>query len=144
MPFGLWPVNEGLGQRFRHEKRWLAAPGAVSSLSWTPSTTQEYGLSAARHELKLNSLAARKSAYLRGYLNDPRFEKLGHFRLTRLQAEAYIPAIGAPPASCWHDDAPLKLLTGTVKRHPIVIGCLASLTALRATGERGSPDSRAV
>jgi len=44
--------------------------------------------------------------------------------LTRLKAEAYIPAIGAPPASCWRDDAPVKLLTGTVNRYPMVLGCM--------------------
>jgi hypothetical protein len=44
--------------------------------------------------------------------------------LTRPKAEAYIPAIGAPPACCWRDDAPVKLLTGIVKRYPIVLGCM--------------------
>ncbi len=50
-------------------------------------------------------------------------EKSVDFRLTRRQAEAYIPAIGAPSA-LRRDCAPLKLLTGTVKRHPIVLGCM--------------------
>src|SRR5664279_4209649 len=52
------------------------------------------------------------------------FRNAVDLRLTRLRAEAYIPAIGAPPASCWRDDAPLKLLTGTVKRYPMVLGCM--------------------
>jgi hypothetical protein len=61
---------------------------------------------------------------LQGYLDDTGLQKTVDLRLTRREAEAYIPAIGAPPASCWRDDAPLKLLTGTVKRHPIVLGCM--------------------
>src|SRR5476649_2385781 len=52
------------------------------------------------------------------------FRNAVDLRLTRLEAEAYIPAIGAPPASCWRDDAPLKLLTGTVNRYPMVLGCM--------------------
>jgi hypothetical protein len=47
--------------------------------------------------------------------------KVGDFRLTGIEAEAYIPAIGAL-YRLRRDRAPLKLLTGTVKHHPIVFG----------------------
>jgi hypothetical protein len=46
---------------------------------------------------------------------------VGDFRLTGIEAEAYIPAIGAL-YRLRRDRAPLKLLTGTVKHHPTVIG----------------------
>jgi hypothetical protein len=61
---------------------------------------------------------------IQGYFANAGLQKAVDLRLTRREAEAYIPAIGAPPASCWRDDAPLKLLTGTVKRYPIVLGCM--------------------
>ena len=67
---------------------------------------------------------APKVHLLKGYFDAAGLQKTVDLRLTRLRAEAYIPAIGVPPASCWRDDAPLKLLTGTVKWYPMVLGCM--------------------
>ncbi len=52
-------------------------------------------------------------------------------RLTRREAEAYIPPIGAPFRKLRLDGAPLKLLTGSVKMPPIVFGSMSFDDALR-------------
>ena len=63
----------------------------------------------------------QKLQEIRGKLDVTEIRKVGDFWLTGNEAEAYIPAIGAL-YRLRRDRAPLKLLTGTVKHHPIVIG----------------------
>ena len=61
------------------------------------------------------------------------------FVLTVNGVDAYIRPFGTSPAFKGRDGVPLKLLTGTVNRHPIVLGCAES-RRLSGRPERGSPD----
>jgi hypothetical protein len=44
--------------------------------------------------------------------------------LTKIGVPAYIRPLGTPPRLIGRVGVPLKLLTGTVKQHPTVIGCV--------------------
>lgn len=72
MPVGLWPVNDdpkvlliGL-----NDSGWIP-PFAIPSPDIIARTTQEYGLSAARYELRLCFAGSPKTRMLQGYLADP-------------------------------------------------------------------------
>ena len=72
MPVGLWPVNDdpkvlliGL-----NDSGWIP-PFAIPSPDIIARTTQEYGLSAARYELRLCFTGSSKTRMLQGYLADP-------------------------------------------------------------------------
>jgi len=98
MPVGPRAVNDDTRTRFSGliDGGWRP-PCAISSLEQTPRTTQEYGLSAARHELRHCLFGDRRKFRLTAARYHSGQEN-GHFWLTTLRAEAYIQAIGAPSA----------------------------------------------
>ena len=115
--------------RFERVPDFLAARTGceVPRLVWIPvksgpRTPLECGLSAARGVVYPGWPLWRKAKYYLAYRAPPERKNPG-FVLTIMKAVPYIRPLGTSPAAFRRDGAPLKLLTGSVKQHPIVFGC---------------------
>ena len=106
-------------------------PVAIPSLERSLRTTQEYGLSTARYELRHCLSFGRAKIFPTLVVG----QKNGAFLVDNAGGQSlYTPQRRAVRLRC--DCAPLKLLTGTVNRHPIVLGCtgFAGSSAYRRGG----------
>lgn len=128
MPVGPWPVNDGAATRLE-EAAVRIAPRCVHPSNEPQGRTMN--MASVRHGNAYIPTSKRlKRHYFGGGgrgasagTGEIRSDKVGPFRLTMLRVQAYIQPLGAPSATrC--DGAPLKLITGTVKKHPTVIGCV--------------------
>jgi hypothetical protein len=99
MPFGLWPVNDGPEPSLIG----LNDGGWMPPLRFHPSNLEpkdDLGIWPECGAPGIKTLFADgpKMHLLQGYFDDAGLQKAFDLRLTRREAEAYIPAIGAPSA----------------------------------------------